>query len=59
MPWPDILEEMTGSRKMDASALVEYFAPLEKWLTDYIEAHKVTVGWNSVVDKYFPDRQKN
>ena len=29
-PWPDVLEEMTGGHKMDASAIVEFFAPLEK-----------------------------
>lgn len=31
-PWPDALEAMTGSRKMDASAITEYFAPLKTWL---------------------------
>jgi len=27
-PWPDALEAFTGSRKMDGSAIVAYFAPL-------------------------------
>jgi peptidyl-dipeptidase A len=31
-PWPEALEAMTGEREMDASALLEYFAPLSKWL---------------------------
>ena len=31
-PWPETLKALTGSEKMDASALTEYFAPLEKWL---------------------------
>lgn len=31
-PWPDVLEEFTGSRQMDASALVEYFQPLMVYL---------------------------
>jgi peptidyl-dipeptidase A len=31
-PWPDALQAMTGSREMDASALLDYFAPLQKWL---------------------------
>ncbi|OGR75988.1 MAG: peptidyl-dipeptidase [Elusimicrobia bacterium GWC2_65_9] len=31
-PWPDALEAMTGSRKMDANAITEYFAPLKIWL---------------------------
>jgi peptidyl-dipeptidase A len=31
-PWPDALEAMTGERRMDASALLEYFQPLSEWL---------------------------
>ena len=31
-PWPDALEAFTGSREMDGSAIVEYFAPLMAWL---------------------------
>lgn len=31
-PWPDALEAFTGSRQMDGSAIVEYFAPLMEWL---------------------------
>ncbi len=31
-PWQDTLEDLTGSREMDASAIVEYFAPLMAWL---------------------------
>jgi peptidyl-dipeptidase A len=31
-PWQDALEAMTGSREMDASAILEYFAPLRGWL---------------------------
>jgi peptidyl-dipeptidase A len=31
-PWPDALEAMTGERQMDATAMLEYFAPLTKWL---------------------------
>ncbi len=30
--WPDALEAVTGERKMDASGLLEYFAPLQRWL---------------------------
>ncbi len=33
-PWPDALEAMTGQREMDASAIRDYFAPLEKWLKE-------------------------
>ena len=31
-PWPDALEAFTGSRDMDGTAMVEYFAPLQTWL---------------------------
>ena len=31
-PWPDALEALTGSREMDASAIVDYFQPLMAWL---------------------------
>ena len=30
--WPDALEVITGERRMDAAALLEYFAPLRRWL---------------------------
>jgi peptidyl-dipeptidase A len=33
-PWPDALEAMTGSREMDASAIIDYFAPLMGWLEE-------------------------
>jgi peptidyl-dipeptidase A len=31
-PWPDALQAFTGSREMSGKALVNYFAPLQKWL---------------------------
>jgi peptidyl-dipeptidase A len=31
-PWPDALEAFTGSREMSGKALINYFAPLKKWL---------------------------
>jgi peptidyl-dipeptidase A len=30
--WPDALEALTGERRMDASALLDYYAPLAEWL---------------------------
>src|SRR5262245_3188767 len=32
VPWQDALYELTGTREMDASAILEYFAPLREWL---------------------------
>ncbi|PZU13858.1 MAG: peptidyl-dipeptidase [Sphingobium sp.] len=31
-PWPDALQAFTGSRQMSGKAMVDYFAPLQKWL---------------------------
>ena len=33
-PWPDALEALTGERAMDATAILDYFAPLRKWLDE-------------------------
>jgi peptidyl-dipeptidase A len=43
-PWPDALEALTGQREMDATAILDYFAPLKKWLDEQNAGHKV--GWN-------------
>jgi peptidyl-dipeptidase A len=42
-PWPDALEAITGQRQMDATAILDYFAPLEKWLDEQIQGK--SVGW--------------
>jgi peptidyl-dipeptidase A len=42
-PWPEALFQLTGSREMDANALVEYFAPLKVWLDEQNKGK--TVGW--------------
>ena len=31
-PWQKTMKELTGGEKMDASAVLEYFAPLQDWL---------------------------
>jgi peptidyl-dipeptidase A len=33
-PWPDALEALTGERRMDAGAMLEYFAPLRRFLDE-------------------------
>jgi len=42
-PWPDALEALTGERRMDGSALLEFFAPLQRWLDEQNRGH--AVGW--------------
>ncbi|MDH4127017.1 MAG: M2 family metallopeptidase [Gammaproteobacteria bacterium] len=34
VPWQDTLEKLTGTREMDASAIIEYFAPLMVYLKE-------------------------
>jgi peptidyl-dipeptidase A len=33
-PWPETLEKLTGTRQMDASAIIDYFQPLMGWLEE-------------------------
>jgi peptidyl-dipeptidase A len=33
-PWPDALEAIAGQREMDATAILDYFAPLQQWLDE-------------------------
>jgi peptidyl-dipeptidase A len=40
-PWPEALFAATGERTMDAAALLEYFAPLQKWLDEQNRGQKI------------------
>ena len=42
-PWQATLKELTGGEKMDAGAVLEYFAPLQDWLKQQNEGQ--TCGW--------------
>ncbi|KAK7092762.1 uncharacterized protein [Littorina saxatilis] len=42
-PWPEVLQEMAGMRRMDAGALLEYFAPLLQWLETQNAGERL--GW--------------
>jgi peptidyl-dipeptidase A len=42
-PWQDSLEELTGTRQMDASAITEYFQPLLAWLK--VQNAERSCGW--------------
>ena len=33
-PWPEALKALTGEDKMDATAIIDYYAPLKKWLDE-------------------------
>jgi peptidyl-dipeptidase A len=42
-PWPKALEALTGQKEMDATAILDYFAPLQKWLDE--QNRGKPVGW--------------
>jgi peptidyl-dipeptidase A len=44
-PWPDALYAMTGEREMDATAILDYFAPLKQWLDAENAKMGVKTGW--------------
>lgn len=48
-PWQDAMEALTGQREMDASAIVEYFKPLDDWLTEQNKGE--VVGWDTTTDE--------
>ena len=35
-PWQDALFEITGKKEMDATAIRDYFAPLQAWLDEQV-----------------------
>ena len=44
-PWPEALSVVTGSKEMDASAVLDYFAPLKVWLDEQNQSKKRQCGW--------------
>jgi peptidyl-dipeptidase A len=42
-PWQQTMKELTGGEQMDASAVLEYFAPLQDWLKQQNEGR--ACGW--------------
>ncbi len=44
-PWQKTMKELTGGEKMDASAVLEYFAPLQAWLKEQNEGQ--SCGWQA------------
>jgi peptidyl-dipeptidase A len=42
-PWQDALETLTGSKQMDATAILDYFAPLSAWLDTQLAGKPI--GW--------------
>ncbi|TXI49143.1 MAG: peptidase M2 family protein [Lysobacter sp.] len=44
-PWQKTMKELTGGEKMDGSAVLEYFAPLQTWLKEQNAGR--TCGWQA------------
>ena len=44
-PWPEVMQVMTGQDKMDATAIREYFKPLEDWLSAENAKSGQKPGW--------------
>jgi hypothetical protein len=42
-PWPEALAVLTGQGEMDATAILDYFAPLKSWLDEQNQGR--TCGW--------------
>ena len=42
-PWPEALKALTGSEQMDATAILDYFAPLKTWLDEQNRGRQC--GW--------------
>ncbi len=42
-PWPEALKALTGQDRIDATAIRDYFAPLQKWLDEQNQGKPV--GW--------------
>lgn len=42
-PWQDAMETITGQRELDASAIIDYFAPLKAWLDEQNQGRQC--GW--------------
>ncbi len=42
-PWPEALAKLTGESQMDATAIRDYFAPLQAWLDEQNKGQPV--GW--------------
>ena len=44
-PWPEALNVVTGTKQMDAKAVLDYFAPLQVWLDEQNTEANRQCGW--------------
>lgn len=53
-PWPEVLQQMTGSREIQTASIQRYFKPLTDWIQKQIKDSDK--GWTTAagsLDKYF------
>ena len=58
-PWPEQLKQFTGSEKLSADPILDYFAPLRDWLKKQQAEHKYPVGWEVPGDKVTTGHSKS
>lgn len=52
--WQELLQEVTGTNKLDASAIKEYFKPLTDFLTELRQKEGYAIGWsNTEFEKFY------
>ncbi|XP_063603044.1 angiotensin-converting enzyme-like [Penaeus indicus] len=59
-PWKQQLGDFLGAEEgnMDASALLDYFKPLDDYLTNFLEENEITPGWRQgQVEGYMSDER--
>ena len=59
IPWPEQLEEFTGFKTYNVSAMVEYFQPLIEFLENYTKENNIAVGWSESCPKRTPTLRGN
>lgn len=45
--WRDVLELITGERKISGKAIVEFYRPLENWLKEQNRHLENEIGWDT------------
>ena len=55
--WEEALEQLTGTREMNSSALVEYFDELLVYLKDQNRKNGDVIGWPE--DSWIPPTSEN
>ncbi len=55
-PWQKTMKELTGGESMDASAVLEYFSPLQTWLEQQNEGQ--ACGWQASSSAGSPQQTK-